>query len=154
MSTIIEYEIDANKKEVATFIEQLEGDKYIKYVEIEKTNVDIYTYIAVAFDTTQIFKSLKGFNCKKEILESIIEFLYEERNVYDCYPVTDCIDSLTYGYNDSNFIFNWIDSYLKGILSEKDYNDFLDRVAMYRKYGGNPPLKLERGLRNKGYLRY
>lgn len=153
MSEIIEYEIDANKKEVATFIEQLERDKYIKYVEIEKTNVDIY-YLSVAFDTTQIFNNLRGFNCKKEILEAIIEFLDEERNVYDCYTVTDCIDSLTFGYNESNFVFNWIDSYLEGILSEKDYNDFLDRVAMYRKYGGNPPLKLERRLRNKGYLRY
>lgn len=27
-------------------------------------------------------------------------------------------------------------------------------VAQFNKYGGNPPLKLERGLRNKGYLRY
>lgn len=152
MTTIIEYEIHANKNEVATFIEQLERDKYIKYVEIE--NDDVYTYIAVAFNTTQIFNSLRGFNCKKEILESIIEFFDEERNVYDCYTVTDCIDSLTYRYNDSDYVFNWIDSYLEGILSEKDYNDFLDRVAMYRKYGGNPPLKLERGLRNKGYLRY
>ena len=29
---------------------------------------------------------------------------------------------------------------------------FLDRVAMYKKYRGNPPLKLEHGLRNKELL--
>lgn len=154
MSKIIEYEIDAQKEEVRRFIKELEADKYIKYIEIDKTNVDVYTYISVAFDTHRIKSKLKGFGCTYEIIDAIIEFLDEERNVYDCYTVTDCIDSLTYGYNDSNFIFSWIDSYLEGILSEKDYNDFLDRVAMYKKYGGNPPLKLEHGLRNKGYLRY
>lgn len=154
MSRIVEYEIDAQKEEVKRFINELEGDKYIKYVEIDKTAVDVYTYIKVAFDTHHIYRALRGFTCKDEILEAIIEFLDEERNVYDCYTVTDCIDSLIYGYNDSNFVFNWIDSYIEGILSEKDYNDFLDRTAMYRKYGGNPPLTLEHGLRNKGYLRY
>ena len=151
---IIYDELDRTKKEIDTFIDNLEDDRYIKYVKIDKTAVDVYTYISVALNTHKIKHDLKGFSCKKEIIEAIIDLLGEKWNVYDCYTVEDCIDSLTCGRKDSNFIFNWIDSYMEGILSEKEYNDFLDRVAMYRKYSGTPPLKLERGLRNKGYLRY
>ena len=154
MSTIIEYEIDGKKEEVIGFIEQLRADGYINYVDIEKTNVDVYTYISVSLNTHLIKSALNGFTCTYEIMEAITEFIGEKWNVYACYTVVDCIDSLTYGYFDSSFVFNWIDSYLEGILSDKDYTDFLDRVAMFKKYNGNPPLKLEHGLRNKGYLRF
>lgn len=154
MSEIIEYELDGTKKEIDRFIDNLEADRYIKYVQIDKTASDIYTYISVTFDTHMIKSKLKCFTCKKEIIEAIIDLIGENWNVYDCYTVEDCIDTLIDGHYNSYFVFEWIDSYMEGVLTDKDYNDFLDRIAMYKKYGSNQPLKLERGLRNKGYLKY
>lgn len=149
MSEIIEYEIETKKEN--RFIDKLESDRYIKYVQIDKTASDIYTYISVAFDTQLIKSKLKGFSCKKEIIEAIIDMIAEKWNEYDCYTVKDCIDTLT-DEHYNNFVFQWLDSYIEGLLSDKEYNDFLDRIAMYKKYGSNQTLKLERGLRNKGYL--
>ena len=159
MSEIVEYEIDGTKYDVSKFLEHLNADSYIKYVIIDNvkignTNIDEYTSISIAFDTAMIFHDLKGFTCKKEIMDAIINLIGEKWNLYGCYTVSDVIDTLTSGYYNSLFVFEWIISYLEGVLTDKDYNDFLDRMAMYRKYRGNPPLKLEHGLRNKGYLRY
>lgn len=159
MSEIVEYEISGTKDDVSKFLEHLNADSYIKYVIIDNvkignTNIDEYTSISIAFDTTMIFHDLKGFTCKKEIMEAIIDLIGEKWNLYGCYTVADVIDTLTNGYFNSYLLFEWIINYMKGVLTDKDYNDFLDRVAMYRKYGGTPPLKLERGLRNKGYLKY
>ena len=154
MSEIVEYEISGTKDDVSKFLEHLNADSYIKYVIIDNvkignTNIDEYTSILIAFDKAMIFHDLKGFTCKKEIMDAIINLIGEKWNLYSCYTVSDVIDTLICGYYNSRFVFEWISSYLEGVLTDKDYNDFLDRMAMYRKYGGNPPLKLERGLRNK-----
>lgn len=129
--SVVEYELGGSKKEIDTFIANLEADRYIKVVEIDNTN---YTYISVAFDTDKIKCKLKSFMCYDEIIEAITDLLGENWNVYDAYTVEDCIDSLTSGRKESKYIFEWIDSYLEGMLSEKDYNNFLDCVAQYKEY--------------------
>lgn len=152
MSKIVEYEIDGTTEDISAFTERLNSESYVKYVIIDNTK--IYTHLLIAFDTHLIYNDLKGFSCKKEIMEAIIDLIGEKWNLYACYTVTDVIDTLTNGYFNSYCIFEWITNYMKGVLTDKDFNNFLDRMAMYRKYSGTPPFKLERGLRNKGYLRY
>lgn len=103
-------------------------------------------------DTHAIKKELKGFNDVYVLIEAITEFLGEETHIYDYYTVADCIDSMINSNNSNRYVLSYIASYLEGIAPTQAYNAFLDRVAQYRKYGGNPPLKPEKGLRNEYYL--
>ena len=150
MSKIVEYEYNETNDEVINkYIKELDGDVFIKYVECK---IDVYSYITIALDTRRINRALIGFPKRDLIIDTIIELLGEEWNVYDKYTVVDIIDSLTDGYNYSYFIYSYIDSYMEGVLSDEEYTAFLDRVAQFRKYAGRPPLKPERGLSAKGYL--
>lgn len=149
---IIEYELDIEQEIIEKWIEELEYDKYIKNASLEKTNCDVYTYISVNIDTHAIKEELRGFNNVYVIIEAITEFIGEEKHIYDYYTVADCIDSMISSNNSDRYVLSYIASYLEGIASTQAYNAFLDRVAQYRKYGGNPPLKLEKGLRNEYYL--
>lgn len=154
MTQEVEYEFnETSNKIINKFVNELDSDKFIKYVEQVEYNIDVYSYITVALDTHAINGALVGFPKRGLIIEAIIELLGEEWNVYDGnqYTVIDAIDSLTYGENYTPFVYSYIDSYMEGVLSDKDYLAFLDRVAQYMKYGGRPPLKPERGLSSKFY---
>lgn len=149
---IIEYELNIEQEVIEKWIKELEYDKYIKYASLKKTNCDGYTYVSVNLDTHAIKKELKGFNDVYVIIEAITEFLSEETHIYDYYTVADCIDSMINSNNSNRYVLSYIASYFEGIAPTHVYNTFLDKVAQYKKYGGNPPLKPEKGLRHEYYL--
>lgn len=155
MPKIIEYEFNETNKEIINkFVNELESDKFIKYAECVEYNIDVYSYVTIALDVHAINGALSGFPKRELIIEAIIELLCEEWNVYkgNRYTIVDAIDSLTDGANYTYFVYSYIESYMEGVLSDKDYTAFLDRVAQFRKYAGRPPLKPERGLSARGYL--
>lgn len=155
MSKIVEYQYNETNDEVInSFIKKLDDDRFIRYAERVEYNVDVYSYVTIAISIPSINRALIGFPKRECIIDAILHLIGEEWNVYDGnhYTFIDAIDSLTDGANYTYFVYSYINSYLKGVLSDEDYMSFLDRVAQYRKYNGRPPLKPERGLSAKGYL--
>lgn len=112
---IIEYELDIEQEIIEKWIEELEYDKYITNATIEKTNSDVYIYVSVNLNTHAIKEELKGFNDVYVIIEAIIEFIGEEKHIYDYYTVADCIDSMIGSNNNDRYVLSYIASYLQGV---------------------------------------